>query len=152
MRFITDYFRINQKLVRKQYPLPRIGETIQQLQGFRYAEALDLNMRYYIIRLSFASQDMTKTVTEFGEFRYNRLPIGMCTSGDIFQAKVDNLLGDIEGVKTYTDDILVLSKDSFEKHIDQQRILFGILHTVGLKVGTSKCSFGLKGILYLGAY
>ena len=74
----------------------------------------------------------------------------MCASGDIFQDNVHELIGDIKGVKTYIDDILISIKDSFEKHIDQQRILFGILHTVGLKVGTSKCSFGLKGILYLG--
>ena len=56
---------------------------------------------------------MTTIVTEFRKFRYNRLPMGMCASGDIFQAKLDELLGDIEGVKKYIDDILVLSKDSF---------------------------------------
>ena len=72
--------------------------------------ALNLNMGYYTIRLSPASQDMTTIVTEFGKFRYNRLPMGMCASGDIFQAKVDKLLGDIEGVRTYIDDILVLRK------------------------------------------
>ena len=43
--------------------------------------------------------------------------MGMCASGDIFQAKVDELLGDTEGVKTYIYDILVLDKDSFESHI-----------------------------------
>ena len=43
--------------------------------------------------------------------------MGMCASGDIFQSEVDKLLGDIEGVKTYIDDILVLGKDRFEKHI-----------------------------------
>ena len=74
----------------------------------------------------------------------------MCASGDIFQDNVHELIGDIKGVKTYIDDILISIKDIFEKHIDQQRILFGILHTVGLKVDTSKCSFGLKFILYLG--
>ena len=41
----------------------------------------------------------------------------MCASGDIFQARVDKLLGDIRGVKTYIDDILALSKDWFTKHI-----------------------------------
>ena len=41
--------------------------------------------------------------------------MGKCASGDIFQAKVDNLLGYIKGIKTYIDDILVLSKDSFYK-------------------------------------
>ena len=64
---------------------------------------------------------MTMIVTEFGTFRYNRLPMGMCTSGDIFQAKVYKLLGDIEGVKTYIDDIIVLGKYSFENQIEQLR-------------------------------
>ena len=75
MRFITDYCRINQKLVRKPHPLTRIGETMQQLEGFQYATALYLNMGYYTIRLSPARQDMTTVVNEFGKFRYNCLPM-----------------------------------------------------------------------------
>ena len=41
--------------------------------------------------------------------------MGMCASRDIFQAKLDKLLGNIEGVKTYINDILILCKYSFEK-------------------------------------
>ena len=70
-------------------------------------------MGYYTIRLSSDSQDMTTIVTEFGKFRYNRLPMGVCALGGIFQAKVDKLLGDIKGIKIYIDDILVLRKDRF---------------------------------------
>ena len=84
---------------------------MQKLEGFQYAASLDLNMGYYTIILSPDSQDMTTIVTEFGEFGYNRLPMGMCASGEIFQSKVDKLLGDTDGVKTYIDDILVLSKE-----------------------------------------
>ena len=98
-------------MARKPHPLPRIGETIQQLEGFQYTTALDLNMGYYSIRLSPDSQDMTPFVTKFGKFRYNCLPMGMCASGYIFKAKLDKLLSDIKSVKTYIDDILVLSKD-----------------------------------------
>ena len=76
-------------------------ETMQQLEGFQYATELDLNLGYYTIRISHASQDMTTIVTEFWKFRYNRLPMGMYALGDIFQAKVDKLLGDFEDVKTY---------------------------------------------------
>ena len=43
MSFITDYRRLNQKLVRNIYPLPIIGETMQQLEGFQHATALDIN-------------------------------------------------------------------------------------------------------------
>ena len=125
-------------MVGKPHPLPRIGETMQQMEGLQYATELNINMRYYTIRLYPTSQDMTTIVTEYGKFRYNRLPMGMCTLGDIFQAKVDKILGDIEGVKTYADDILVLSKDIFEKNIDQLRILFGRLRASGLKVNAPK--------------
>ena len=114
MRFITDYHRLNQILARKPYPLPRIGETMQQLKGFKCATVLYLNMEYYTIRISPAIQYMTTIVTEFGKFKYNFLPMGMCASGNIFQAKVDKILGDIEGVKTYIDDILVLIKEIFK--------------------------------------
>ena len=60
--------------------------------------------------------------------------MGMCASGDIFQAKVDELLGDIKDVKTYINDVIVLGKDSFENYIDQLIIICGRLCPAGLKV------------------
>ena len=148
--FMIDYRRINRQLVRKPYPSPRIGETMHKLEGFQYATALNLNMGYYTIRLFPDIQYMTTTVTEFGKFRYNCLPMGMCASGDIFLTQVDKLLGDIEGVKTYIDNILVLSKDCFGNHIEHLRIIFGRLRAEGLKVNAPKCIFGLKEIPNLG--
>ena len=44
VRFIKDYRDLNKKQFRKLYPLPRIGETIHQLEGFQYATVLDLSM------------------------------------------------------------------------------------------------------------
>ena len=150
VRFLSDYRRLNQTIVRKPYPIPRIGDTMQQLEGFQYATALDLNMGYYTIQLTPGSKDMTTIVTEFGKFRYNCLPMGMCVSGDIFQAKVNELLGDIDGVKAYIDDILVLCKGSFDDHMQQLRLCFSRIQQAGLKINAKKCSFGLKEIPYLG--
>ena len=56
---------------------------------------------------------MTTIVTEFGKFVYNCLHMGMCALVYIFQDKVDTLLSDIEGVKTYIEYILFLNKDCF---------------------------------------
>ena len=142
--FITDYHRLDQKLVIKSYPLPRIGETMQPMEGFQYATALDINIGYYTIRLSLASQDMTTIITEFGKFGYNCLPIGMCASVDIFQAKLDKLLGNIKGVKTYIDNILALSKDSFKNLIERLSVIFGRLIAAGLKASAPSCIFGSK--------
>ena len=85
---------------------------------------------------------MTKIVTEFVKFRYNRLPTGMCASGDIFQAKLDETISDTESVKTYIRDILVLSKDSLSKHIEQLSFIFGRFQYAGLKIDTPDFSFG----------
>ena len=56
---------------------------------------------------------MPTIVTEFGKFKYNSLHMGIWSSGDILQDKVDNIISDIQDVKTYIDDILVLRKKRF---------------------------------------
>ena len=76
--------------------------------------------------------------------------MGICALGYIFQSKVDNILGDIEGFKTNIDDIIVLRKDCFIKHIKHLIIIFFRLCASFLKVNAPKCSFGLKDIPYLG--
>ena len=124
MRFTLDFRRLNQKIKRKPYPLPRISDTFQELEGFRYASSLDLNMGYYHIRLSDKSSDMCTIVTEFGKFKYKRLPMGIAGSPDIFQAKIYELMGDLEGVKAYLDDILVIKKGSFSQHLEQLEEVF----------------------------
>jgi hypothetical protein len=60
VRFITDYRKVNRMIKRMPYPIPRIADTLQQLEGFQYASALDLNMGYYTIRLTPGAKDMTK--------------------------------------------------------------------------------------------
>ena len=74
-------------------------------------------MGYCTIRLSPGIQETTTIVTKFGKCRYNSLPTVMCAPGDIFQSKVDELIGDTEDVKTYINDILVLSNECFGNHI-----------------------------------
>ena len=105
-------------------------------------------MDYYTIQLDPTARYLTKIFTEFGKFRYNVLPMGLCVSGDIFQTKVNELLGDIEGFKEYIDDILVLHKGTFAQHIKQLKVMFQRFCSAGLKVN-EKCSFGLKETPYL---
>jgi hypothetical protein len=76
--------------------------------------------------------------------------MGLCISGDIFQAKVNELLGDIEGLYAYINDILLTTKGTFEEHLQQLRTCFQRFRNAGLKVNAKKCSFGLKEIPYLG--
>ncbi len=150
VRFVSDFRRLNAKLKRKPYPLPRIGDTLQGLEGFQYATSLDLNMGYYHIVLSETSSEMCTIVTEFGKYKYKRLPMGVSCSPDIFQAKIYELLGDIEGTKAYIDDILAIKKGSFKEHLEQLDEIFRRCQRVGLKINADKCRFGLNEIDYLG--
>ena len=70
----------------------------------------------------------------------------ICASVYIFQAKVDELIGDIEGIKIYIDDILVLSKESFYNKIEQIMIIFGRLRSASLKFNAIKYSSEVKEI------
>ena len=76
--------------------------------------------------------------------------MGLCTYSVIFQAKVNEFLGDIEGFNSYIYDKLLLGEGSFYQHIDHLRIIFSGLCDVGIKVNAHKASFGLNEIPYLG--
>ena len=71
------------------YTFTRTGDTMQQLPGFHYAASLELNIGYYIIEISPKIWNLITIVTEFDKFVYNRVPMVLCDSSDILQAKVD---------------------------------------------------------------
>ncbi len=59
----SDFRELNKRILRKPYPIPKISTTLQELEGFTYATALDLNIGYYTIRLDPAA---SKTCTSPG--------------------------------------------------------------------------------------
>ena len=85
-------------------------------------------MRNYMIDSLPYSKDMTNIVAKFEKSRKNWLLMGMYMPGDTFQAKVYDIIGEIEGIDRYIDDILVLSKDKFPKYIDHISVIFSRLY------------------------
>jgi hypothetical protein len=51
VRFLSDFWEVNKRLIRKPFPIPKISMVLQELEGFTFATAFDLNMGYYTIRL-----------------------------------------------------------------------------------------------------
>jgi hypothetical protein len=58
VRTISDFRELNKRIVRKPYPILKISTTLQELVGFTYATALDLNMGYYTIRLDAQASEL----------------------------------------------------------------------------------------------
>ena len=51
VRFLSDFWNLNEKLKRKAYPIPKINYMLLNPEGFQYVTSLDLNMGYCHIRL-----------------------------------------------------------------------------------------------------
>jgi hypothetical protein len=67
VRTISDFRELNKRIVRKPHPIPKISTILQELKGFTYATALDLNMGYWTIRLDSTASRMCTIIFLFGK-------------------------------------------------------------------------------------
>ncbi len=92
MQVISDFWELRKWfVVRQLYLTPKISTTLQKLESFTYAMAVDLNMGYYTIRLDPMAVKMCTIIFSWG-YLYLRLPIGFPGSADIFQAEMLDLM------------------------------------------------------------
>jgi hypothetical protein len=98
VRTISDFRELNKRIVRNLYPIPIISTILQELEGFTYATALDLNMGYYTIRLGPTASKMCTIIFPWGKYSYKRLPMGFGGSANIFQAQIMDLMASLKFV------------------------------------------------------
>jgi len=150
VRFISDFRELNKRIRRKPYPIPKIQDMLLKLEGFQYATSLDLNMGYYHIELSPDSKKYCTIVLPFGKYEYQRLPMGLCNSPDIFQEKMSELMEGLEFVRAYIDDLLCVTSKDLDDHLAKLDLVLERIKHAGLKCNINK-SFFCKGELeYLG--
>ena len=150
VRFISDFREVNKRLRRKPWPIPKISTVLQELEGFRWATSLDLNMGYYTIRLDPDSQKICTIILPWGKYSYQRLPMGIAGSPDIFQERMSILMATLEFVRAYIDDLLLFSKDSFNDHLSKVEQVLVLLRDAGLRVNAPKSKFCVTETEYLG--
>ena len=109
VRVLTDFRVLNKYIKRKPYPLPKISDLLQKLEGFTWATDLDLSMGYYHIILDRESSYLCTMILPWGKYRYCHLPMGLNGSPDIFQAIINDIMGNLPNARAYLDDILVLT-------------------------------------------
>jgi transposase InsO family protein len=150
VRILTDFRGLNACLIRTPFPLPKVSDLLQRLTGFRYASAIDLSMGYYHIPLDEYSQKLCTTILPWGKYRYKRLPMGIKNSPDVFQAVINDLLGDLDFVQVYLDDILITSNGSFQDHLKKLHLVFKRLEQANFRANLHKCFFAQDELDYLG--
>ena len=107
-------------------------------------------MGYYHIILDKESSYLCTMILPWGKYRYCRLPMGLNGSPDIFQAIINDIMGDLLNVRAYLDDILIPTAGSFEDHLKHLELVLQRLEDVGFAVNIRKSSFGVSEIDYLG--
>ena len=150
VRTISDFREVNKRLVRKPFPIPKISTVLQELEGFTFATALDLNMGYYTIRLVPDSSRICTIIFPWGKYSYLRLPMGVACSPDIFQAKISELMATLEFVRAYIDDLLCITKGDFVDHLAKLKLVLQRLQDANLKVNAVKSNFCAVETEYLG--
>jgi hypothetical protein len=82
VQFLSNFWEVNKRLTREPFPIPKISTVLQELKGFTFAMALDLNMGYYTIRLDLNSFRICTVIFPWGKYSYKRLPRGIARGGN----------------------------------------------------------------------
>ena len=67
--------------------------------------------------------------------------MGLCSSCDIFQEKISDLMQGLEFVRTYIDDVLYITALTFEDHLENLDKVLKRIQTAGLKINPRKYFF-----------
>ena len=118
LRLCVDYRALNKQTVKNVYPLPRIDELLDHLNGAVVFSKLDLHSGYHQIRAQEADIYKTTFQTQYGLYEFIVLPFGLCNApatfmqlmNDIFHNELDHC------VLIYLNDILIYSP-SIEQHL-----------------------------------
>nr|GFB47144.1 putative reverse transcriptase domain-containing protein [Tanacetum cinerariifolium] len=151
MRLCIDYRKLNKITIRNRYPLPRIDDLFDQLQGAMHFSKIDLRFGYHQLRVR--EQDISKTVfrTRYGYYEFLVMPFGLTNAPAVFMDLMNRIFHEFldKFVIVFIDDILVFSK-SKEEHEDHLRTVLQTLRREKLYAKFSKCEFWLSSVTFLG--
>ncbi|GJU70885.1 putative nucleotidyltransferase, ribonuclease H [Tanacetum coccineum] len=150
-RMCIDYKELNKLTVKNRYPLPRIDDLFDQLQGSQFFSKIDLRSGYHQLRVH--EDDIPKTAfrTRYGHFEFTVMPFGLTNAPAIFIHLMNRVCRSYinKFVIVFIDDILIYSKTQ-EEHVEHLRLVLELLKKEKLYAKFSKCEFWLREVQFLG--
>ena len=149
VRICIDPTDLNKAILREHYPMNSIEDISTRLHNSKFYTVLDANMGYFQVKLSKKSSELTTFNTPFGRYKYLRLPMGIKSSSDVFQRKMIEAFGDIDGVEVVVDDILIHGS-TIEQHNDRLKKVLQRAREIDLKFNSKKCKIAVPEVTYVG--
>ena len=151
IRLCIDYHELNRVTVRNKYPLPRIDDLFDQLQGAQVFSKIDLRSEYHQLKIK--SEDIPKAAfrTRYGHYEFLVMPFGLTNAAVAFMDLMNRVFHEYldHFVIVFIDDILIFSK-SMEEHEEHLRNVFQILMEKKLYAKFKRCEFWLDQVVFLG--
>ncbi|KAD2805396.1 hypothetical protein E3N88_38773 [Mikania micrantha] len=151
MRMCIDYRKLNKLTVKNRYPVPRIDDLFDQLQGAKWFSKIDLRSGYH--QLKVRNEDVEKTAfrTRYGHYEFVVMSFGLTNAPAAFMDLMNWVCRPMLGrsVIVFIDDILVYSKNESD-HACHLREVLETLRREKLYAKFSKCAFWLQEVQFLG--
>ncbi|GJW57131.1 putative reverse transcriptase domain-containing protein [Tanacetum coccineum] len=146
-----DYRELNKLTVKNRYPLPRIDDLFDQLQGSSVYSKIDLRSGYHQLRVR--EEDIPKTAfrTRYGHYEFQVMPFGLTNAPAVFMDLMNRVCKPYldKFVIVFIDDILIYSKNK-QEHEEHLKIILELLKKEELYAKFSKCEFWISKVQFLG--
>nr|GEU87093.1 putative reverse transcriptase domain-containing protein [Tanacetum cinerariifolium] len=128
-RMCINYQELNNLTVKNHYPLPRIDDLFDQLQGSSVYSKIDLRSGYHQLRVQ--EEDIPKTAfrTRYGHYEFQVMPFGFTNAPTVFM------------------DLMNLNKQEHEEHL---KLILELLKKKQLYAKFSKCELWVPKVQFFG--
>ncbi|GJS53514.1 putative nucleotidyltransferase, ribonuclease H [Tanacetum coccineum] len=148
-RMCVDYHELNKLIVKNRYPLPRIDDLFDQLQGSSIYSKTDLRSGYHQLRVR--EEDIPKNAfrTRYRHYKFQVMPFWLTNAPAVFMDmnRVCKPYLD-KFVIMFIDDILIYSRDEKE-HEEHLKTILELLKKEELYAKFSKCEFWIHTVKFL---